>query len=198
MRKLHVLRRLLGLGYSRNVVRAQVKAGVIARERWAEEVSAAHLLLAAIREPAPVLARVCSELGVSSEAVAKEIGLTLPPARLDPIPAARSCLTPSLDYKEVLWGARGDAAQCGAEYVGPEHLLLHAMQTESAVGEILRRRFPPAEELRALVGAISRQTAVDQADAPRELGPIGQLLLLFTRWLVRQNERRIKRQSRRS
>lgn len=122
-------------GFSRFTPRARnvvVAAQEAARAHKSPEITAAHLTLGLIAEPASLAVALLAEQGIGIEAV-REVattpaGDTEPPALIPFDSAAKKVL--ELTFREAL--------RLGHNYIGTEHILLALMEAEGADGALHR------------------------------------------------------------
>ncbi|MDE2127527.1 MAG: hypothetical protein KGJ62_13150 [Armatimonadetes bacterium] len=180
------------LRYTREVTRSMIRAGRENVARGVSGASADDLVVAILRGHCRVVDELLNELGRDPDALAAGVESVSDTAGL-PLE------TRMHSFNAVLYRAALVAAQCSAEYVGPEHVMLAAAAGDSAASVLLREYLPTSPDLEDAVRRI--ELSYPPSDPPARLRPYNGWQLAMgslMRWLVGQNERRIRRQSRRS
>ncbi len=124
-----------------------------AARRQHPQITPSHLLLALIRQPEGVVARLLAKLGADSRSLLDELERDL-----ERQPRVTGALQryPSPELAAALERAGGEAERLKDEYISTEHLLLAIADEENAhaAGQILRRHAGDREKLLALLAQV--------------------------------------------
>src|SRR5215469_10101101 len=136
-----------------------------------------HILLGLIREGEGVAAKALESLGISQEAVRRQVEEIIGPGQQ--APSGQISFTPRA--KKVLELSLREALQLGHNYVGTEHILLGLIREgEGVAGQVLVKLGADLSRVRQQVIQLlagSRGNEPAAAGAPPETAPSASLIL---------------------
>ncbi|AQT80600.1 hypothetical protein B1R94_17020 [Mycolicibacterium litorale] len=145
-----------GQGFSRFTPRARnavVVAQNTAHEAGNAEITADHLLLGLLADPAALATPILRAQLISADAV--RAAITLPP-RVEPVP---DLIPFDAQARKVLELTFREALRLGHNYIGTEHILLALMEAEADDGTLHRLGFDKARAEADIIQTLAAITA---------------------------------------
>ncbi|MDR0869058.1 MAG: ATP-dependent chaperone ClpB [Planctomycetota bacterium] len=123
-----------------------------AEENQNQEIAAAHLWLALLKQDGGIVAPLLQKLGVAPELLAGEAALLI--KKIPQVSGARAGENLTRELADLLEKAFAEAERLKDDYVSTEHLLLALAQAKNAVGDALRQNGVTAEAVYQALSAV--------------------------------------------
>ncbi|GHS91550.1 chaperone protein ClpB [Planctomycetales bacterium] len=123
-----------------------------AEENQNQEIAAAHLWLALLKQDGGIVAPLLQKLGVAPELLAGEAAQLI--KKIPQVSGARAGENLTRELADLLEKAFAEAERLKDDYVSTEHLLLALAQAQNAVGDALRQNGVTSEAVYQALSAV--------------------------------------------